>query len=431
MGRAGRPATTSPLRAAGSFVAGQRIGLGLCLVRFGSCASRPTADPARRAAELAREFLIVDGHIDVPYRLHTQRQAGSPLDDVTQATAGGDFDYPRAIAGGLDAPFLSIYTPSEDEQRGVSKQVADELIDLVEDIARRAPEKFALARTAAQVRAAAASGRIALLLGMENGSPLEGRLENLEHFFQRGVRYITLTHGQDNHICDSSYDTRHTHGGLSPFGRVVVRRMNELGILIDLSHVSDDTFWQVLELTRAPAIASHSSLRHFVPGFERNMSDDMLRALARNGGVIQINFGSGFLTRAANEHYFARVAAGQAFAGENDLAPEAEEVQRYLAEQWDPANPFPRADVTDVADHIDHAVQVAGIDHVGLGSDFDGVGDTLPTGLKDVSEYPNLLAELLRRGYSERDIEKICGTNVLRVMERCERVARELSAARP
>ncbi len=397
--------------------------LALVLPCLAACSATPT-DPVARGRELARELVILDGHVDLPYRLHAQKESGQPLDDVGQET-GGDFDYPRALEGGLDAPFLSIYTPAEDEERGTSKELADELIDLVEGLVRAHPDKFVIARTVAEVRRAAAEPRLALLLGMENGSPLEGTLENLDHFHGRGVRYITLCHGQDNHICDSSYDTRHTHRGLSPFGREVVRRMNELGILIDVSHVSDDVFWQVMELSRAPVIASHSSLRHFVPGFERNMSDEMLRALAKNGGVLQINFGSSFLTRAANEHYFQRDRAREGYLDEHRGADGSQELRDFM-ERWEETHPFPFADVTDVADHIDHAVEVAGIDHVGFGSDFDGVGDSLPTGLKDVSQYPNLLAELLRRGYSERDIERICSGNVLRVMEEAERLAREL-----
>ncbi len=388
-----------------------------------ACTSPP---PAERARELARDLILLDGHIDVPYRLHGQKGSGA-MDDVAQRTSGGDFDYPRAVEGGLDAPFFSIFVPAEAEAAGTARELADELIDMVEGIVRAAPEKFVLARTASEVRRAAAGGRIAILLGMENGGPIEGQLGNLDQLFGRGIRYVTLCHGTDNHICDSSYDQTRTHGGLSSFGREVVRRMNELGCMIVVSHVSDDAFWQVLELTRVPVIASHSSLRHFVPGFQRNVSDDMLRALAANGGVVQINFGSAFLTPEANGVSYARWEAEKAFAKERGLAAEAPEVEAFL-EEWDAAHPFPFADVKDVADHIDHAVQVAGIDHVGLGSDFDGVGDSLPTGLKDVSQYPNLIAELLARGYSEDDVEKICSGNVLRVMEAAERAARELQA---
>jgi membrane dipeptidase len=385
-----------------------------------ACASAEPADPLARAKELARRFLIVDGHVDVPYRLHGQDAA--LRDDVGEATADGDFDYPRAVAGGLDAPFLSIYTPAEDEERGKSREVADELIDLVEGIVRKHPDRFVLVRTAFDVRAAVSVGKIAFLLGMENGSPIEGDLANLEHFYRRGVRYVTLCHGRDNHICDSSYDTRHTHSGLSLFGRLVVRRMNELGILVDVSHVSDDAFWQALEITRAPVIASHSSLRHFVPGFERNMSDEMVRAVGKNGGVIMINFGSSFLTSAANDYYTRRERAIDAL---KTTMKEGSAELRQATARWELENPLPRASVRDVANHIDRVVRLAGVDHVGFGSDFDGVGDSLPTGLEDVSKYPNLIAELMRRGYSEGAIEKICGGNALRVLEECERVARE------
>jgi membrane dipeptidase len=374
-----------------------------------------------RAARLARDTLILDGHVDLPMRLWGQSRRGA-VEDVSRRTRGGDFDWERAREGGLDAPFMSIYTPSRTEADGTSKAMADGLIDLVEGLAREHPEKFILARTAAETRSAFRRGKIALLLGMENGSPIAGDLANLVHFFERGVRYITLCHSEDNHICDSSYATTRTHGGLSPFGRQVVRRMNELGVMVDVSHVSDDTFWDVMEITRGPAIASHSSLRHFVPGFERNMSDAMVMRLAQNGGVIQINFGSSFLTAAANAYGEERDAAMAEFERTSGKPRRSPEWLAWRAE-WTRAHPFPFAGVEEVADHIDRVVEIAGIDHVGLGSDFDGVGDSLPFGLKDVSGYPNLIAELLRRGYSDADIEKVCSGNVLRVMEQVERIA--------
>jgi membrane dipeptidase len=397
--------------------------LPLVVVIVAACATRPAADLEALARALTREFVLVDTHIDVPWRLHEEQAAGRPMEDVGERTARGDFDWPRAVEGGLDAAFFSIFTPAECEAQGSSKRLADELIDGVEGLLQAHPERFVLARTAAEVRAAARAGRIALLLGMENGSPLEGSLANLEHFYARGVRYITLCHGEDNHICDSSYDTRHTHRGLTAFGREVVARMNELGILVDVSHVSDDTFWQVLELSRAPVIASHSSLRHFVTGFERNLSDDMVRALGARDGVVQINFGSGFLTEAANGISKTRWEEAERFAKEHGLDGGAPQVEAHMQE-WDGAHPFPFADVQDVADHIERVIRLVGVDHVGFGSDFDGVGPTLPTGLEDVSKYPNLVAELLRRGHSERDIQKICGENLLRVLEAAERVAR-------
>ena len=227
---------------------------------------------------------------------------------------------------------------------------------------------------------------------------------------------------RDNHICDSSYDDRHTAKGLTRFGREVVERMNELGIIIDVSHISDDAFWQVMDLTKAPVLATHSSLRHFTPGFERNMSDEMVRKMAEKDSVVMINFGSSFVTddyrlyedrvrKAVQDH-----CLDHALEAESDAAKEFEREYRE-------SHPRRFADVGDVADHVDRVVELASIDHVGLGSDYDGVGDSLPTGLKDVSCYPNLLAELMKRGYSKRDLEKICGGNAMRVFRAVESCA--------
>jgi membrane dipeptidase len=328
----------------------------------------------------------------------------------------------RAVEGGLSAPFLSIYVPASYETQGGAKAFADKLIDLVEALAAGAPDKFVVARTVAEVREAHEKGKIALLMGMENGSPIEHDLANVDHFYARGIRYITLCHGEDNHICDSSYDKRHTSKGLTPFGREVVARMNDLGILVDVSHISDDSFRDVMAISRAPVIASHSSCRAFTPGFERNMSDEMIRALAAKGGVILINFGSAFLRddiRTKSEPLFAKITEARKAHGWTGSEPEAKEFEKRLEAE----NKVGVADLRDVADHIDHVVGLVGIEHVGLGSDFDGVGDTLPTGLKDVSMYPNLLAELLRRGYSDADLEKICSGNALRVMAAAQRAS--------
>lgn len=379
-----------------------------------------TIDAAARADELAHRFIIVDGHVDVPIRVAGALHEGRDAPPVHDHADDGDFDYPRARAGGLDAPFMSIYTPAELEaEPGASKAFADRSIDFVVGLADAHPDKFALAVTPTQVRENFQRGLISLAMGMENGAPIEGQLANLRHFYDRGIRYITLTHSLDNHICDSSYDTRHTHGGLSPFGREVVAEMNRLGIMIDVSHVSDQSFWQVIELSAVPVIASHSSCRAFTPGFERNMSDEMIVALADKGGVIQINFGSGFLSaayRAAEED--AQAELGELLA-EHQTQWDAPEGKAIIAE-YQATHPMPRVDVYMVADHIDHVVELAGVDHVGFGSDFDGVGDTLPEGLEDVSMYPNLIRVLLERGYTDADIEKICGGNVLRVWQAVE-----------
>ena len=384
----------------------------------------PKPEPLKaKAFRLATETLVVDTHVDVPYRLFEE------MEDISMRTTKGDFDYPRAKAGGLDAPFMSIYVPAELENNG-AKERAEELIRMVEKFEADHPDKFAVARSRADVEAAFAAGKIALPMGMENGAPIEGDLANLKHFAERGIRYITLTHSKNNHICDSSYDTERKWQGLSPFGREVVAEMNRLGIMVDVSHISDDAFYQVMELSQAPAIASHSSCRKFTPGWERNMSDDMIRKLAEKGGVIQINFGSAFLTEAAQLQSTARWDAVRQFAEENGLPEDDERVEAFLDEHR-ATNPTIFADVSDVVAHIDHVVQIAGIDHVGLGSDFDGVGDSLPTGLKDASEIPNLIRGLLEAGYSDDDVRKILSGNLMRVWKEVDDVAARLQAADP
>lgn len=372
---------------------------------------RPTSGGAAAAdpVRIARDNIIVDTHVDVPYRIDA-----TPA-DVARATDSGDFDYPRAVEGGLNAPFMSIYTSTDAADRGESFAVANRLIDLVGAMAAANPDKFAIALSPSDVRAQFAKGLMSLPMGMENGSPLEGKLENVAWFYDRGIRYITLAHGRNNQLSDSSYDETRRWDGLSEFGADVVREMNRLGMIVDVSHLSDAAFYDVLETSAAPVIASHSSARHFTPGFERNMSDDMIRALAEHRGLIMINFGSSFITREANEYSVAR---GKAEAAYKAAHPEASEEfidkefpALYAAEH----GAFPFASLSDVLDHFDHVVDLVGVDYVGIGSDYDGVGDSLPTGLKDVSTYPNLVRGLLDRGYSEQDIVKILGENLLRV----------------
>jgi len=232
-----------------------------------------------------------------------------------------------------------------------------------------------------------------------------------------------LTHSEDNDICDSSYNLgERTHKGLSDFGKEVVLEMNRVGIMVDISHVSDDAFYQIMDVTQVPAIASHSSARHFTPGFERNMSDDMIKRLAKNGGVIQINFGSSFVTQESQDKRKKNSEAVSAFAKENNLESDDSRVKEF-AKKVAIDNPV-FCDVTDVADHFDHVVKLVGIDHVAFGSDYDGVGDTLPYGLKDASTFPNLIYHLLKRGYSEEDIEKICYKNIWRVWKATEEFAK-------
>ena len=403
----------------------------LCLV-FVSCATvKPGPDYSKlsaqellqEATQIAQSTMLVDGHVDLPYRM---KVGGFTLKrevlDVSVRTPDGNFDYPRAKAGGLDAPFMSIYIPAANQAvRGASKALADTLISMTERLATTFPDKFAMAYSPADVQANFAKGLISLPMGMENGAGIEDDLANVKYFHRRGIRYITLTHGKDNLIGDASYDTSATHGGLSVFGEKVVAEMNRVGIMVDLSHVSDRTFRQALAFTKVPVIASHSSVRKFTPGFERNMSDELIEGLAKNGGVIMINFGGAFLDSAytvgtvqVREHVVNWLA-------ENNLSRSDPQAQQYIQDYTSKYTPFPTVD--RVADHIDHVVRLVGIDHVGLGSDFDGVGDSLPTGLKDVSMFPNLFAELLRRGYSKKDLEKICYKNIFRVWEAVENFA--------
>lgn len=368
-------------------------------------------DVVAESRRIAKSSIIVDTHIDVPYRLDAN------WDDISKATDGGDFDYPRVILGGLNAAFMSIYTPAELEAANASLNEAEKLIDLVNGLVRESPEKFAIALSPDDVRQHFAAGLISMPLGMENGSPIEGNLANVQHFFDRGIRYITLAHSLSNHISDSSYDDNKHWSGLSDFGVEVVVEMNRLGIMVDISHVSDDAFWQVIDITKAPIIASHSSARRFTPGFERNIDDDMIKALAANGGVVQLNFGSSFITEAANVYSMAKWDEEKVFLAEHPELDETEASKQFDQQYAMDHGALPYASLDDVLNHFDHVVALVGVDHVGIGSDFDGVGDTLPTGLKDVSSYPNLIAGLLERGYSEQDIRKILGENLLRVWE--------------
>ncbi|MFQ5638389.1 MAG: dipeptidase [bacterium] len=390
----------------------------LVLILLMNCTQKPSApegyDPElyEQAREIAQSTIILDGHVDVPYRLIEE------MEDVSLATAKGNFDYPRAKNGGLDVAFMSIYIPAAyQNERGTSRRHAETLIAMMDSIIAANPDKFARALTPNDVKSNFEKGVISFPYGMENGSAIEDELSNVEYFFNKGIRYITLTHSKKNLICDSSFDADKGWNGFSPFGKEVVAEMNRLGIVVDISHVSDSTFYQALRLSKTPPICSHSSCRYFTPDWERNPDDEMLKALAAKGGVIQINFGSSFLTNEANEYdmkLYARIGEIMAKEGiPNFNHPRiTAEMEKYKKER-----PYPYAKIEDVVDHIDHVVKVAGVEHVGLGSDFDGVGDSLPVGLKSVADYPNIIYHLLKRGYSEQDIEKILSGNVLRVWQ--------------
>ena len=373
------------------------------------------------AEEIAQDSLILDSHIDVPYRLWQQDLAGLEIDDISN-TSNGDFDFIRARKGGLNIPFFSIYLPASTQEEGTSHQMANELIDMIEDIITLHSDKFILIKSVDDLSSITKRNVVGIALGMENGAPLEGDLSRVQYYFDRGIRYITLTHSKTNHISDSSYDENNQWHGLSEFGKNLIEEMNNVGIMIDISHVNDEAFYQAIELSKTPVIASHSSLRHFTPGFQRNVDDAMLNKLAKKGGVIQINFGSNFISQRPRDYInkmnnFLDLTFGQKREGvsEQDITEARKE--------FFTKNPYPFATLDEVIDHFVRVINLVGIDHVGIGSDYDGVGDTLPIGLKDVSTYPKLIQGLLERGYSREDIEKILGGNLIRVWKEVEEYA--------
>jgi membrane dipeptidase len=372
----------------------------------------------KKAEQLCKKYILVDTHIDLPDWLYDE------WFDVTQLSKG-EVDHPRAMKGGLDVAFMSIYTSPGLEGTGKSKIKADSMISLVHKMARTWPDKFYFVRSTSDIEKNIHQDKILLTMGMENGSPVENKLDNLEEFYDKGVRYITLAHYKWNHICDSANDAIRKWNGLSPFGEEVVKEMNRLGMMVDISHVSDSTFYDVIKLSKAPVIASHSCCRVFTPGYERNMSDEMIKELAKNGGVIQIAFASFFLREDIFQQYTDGEDHIKKYLKENNIKSGTDSAWRYEENYWS-ENPLPEATVKDVANHIDHIKNLVGIDYVGLGSDFDGTGGLLPIDLNDVSKYPNLVYELLLRGYSDEEIEKILGGNLLKVWKQVEDVAADM-----
>lgn len=374
------------------------------------------------AIEMAHNTIIVDGHMDLPFRMYNMGHdmRGEVFDFMSRSDAG-NIDYVRAREGGVDAPFMAIYIPAAYQETGGAKGLADTLIMMVERMVDTWPDKLALARSPEEIEANFKKGLLSLPMGIENAAAIEDDLSNIEYFYNKGIRYMTLTHGKDNLVGDSSYDDAETHGGLSDFGKEVVLEMNRLGMIVDVSHITDKTFFDVAEVSKAPIVATHSSVRNFTPGFERNVSDEIIQKLAEKNGMVMITFGGSFLDQAYSDANTAIRTHIQEWLRENNLSYRDEAAQAYIREYA--ADKRPVVHVSKVVDHIDHVVNLVGIDYVGLGSDFDGVGDTLPEGLKDASMYPNIIAELLKRGYSKDDIEKICYKNFFRVWKDVEKVA--------
>ncbi len=395
------------------------LSLALALLATGA----PQADISARAKGIHFSAIVLDTHDDTPQRLFYEKF------DLGHRDAEGHIDIPRMREGGMNAIFFSIWCPGEvNGPRGVQR--AFDLIDSVREQIRLHPKDLALATTAAEVRRAHAEGKIAALMGVEGGHMINNDLGVLRDFAALGVRYMTLTHSINNDWADSSTD-KPVHNGLTDFGKDVVREMNRLGVLVDISHVADKTFYDVLALSRAPVIASHSSCRALCDA-PRNMTDDMIKALAAKGGVIQINYHEGFLSQ---EFRNAVRTLGNEYKQENDALNKkyGENEARIiiegekLSQKYQAAGKLPQVSWERIVDHIDHVVKLVGADHVGLGSDFDGA--EMPQGLEDCSKLPKLTEAMLRRGYSESDIRKILGENTLRVMEQAERVSREMQSA--
>jgi membrane dipeptidase len=395
----------------------------VCVLAFGSPAFAQDA-LLERARQLHREVSVIDGHNDYPWEVRTRAGKDPAALDIRGPQPATMTDIPRLRKGGVGAQFWSVYVPASMAGQAAVTATLEE-IDIVHRMVARYPETFELALTAADVERVFASGRIASLIGMEGGHSIDSSLGALRMFFRLGARYMTLTHGKNVPWADSATDEP-AHRGLTPFGEEVIREMNRLGMMADLSHVSPEVMRHVLRISKAPVIFSHSSARALVD-HPRNVPDDVLRALKVNGGVVMVTFVPSFTTKDG----MAWEAALEAEAArlETQTPGDKAAVERGVS-VWKAAHPQPVVTVADVANHIDHIRTVAGIDHIGYGSDFDGISST-PKGLEDVSMFPVLTAELLRRGYSDGDVKKILGLNLLRVMRAVEAVADGRAKALP
>ena len=403
-----------------------RLRMVLCTL-FLALAVPLTAQDAHmaKALRVLRTTPLVDGHNDLPWAI--RNNAAAPMDvnayDLTKR-APGHTDIPRLRAGMVGGQFWSVYIPGDIKDSGFAK-VQLEQIDIANQVFRKYPSVFQPAFTAAGVRRAFAQKKIGSLLGMEGGHAIENSLGALRAFYDAGARYMTLTHNVTLDWADAGSGEQ-KHGGLTSFGEEVVREMNRLGMLVDLSHTAPSTMSDALNVSEAPVIWSHACARA-ITDVPRNVPDSIIARLPKNGGVLMVTFVPGFLSQRVADYggvQRSRAAELRARFGGDTMA-----FNRAMTE-WQTANPQPRATIQDVADHIDHVKKVAGADHVGIGSDFDGV-DALPVGLEDVSKYPALFAELSRRGWSERDLRKLAGENVLRALAQAERVAARLQKSRP
>src|SRR4051812_40150004 len=376
-----------------------------------------------RARAIQRQSPLVDGHNDYPWALREKAQRNFEKLDIAKPQPSIMTDIRRLRAGGVGGQFWSVYVPVELMGQAAVTATLEE-IDTVHQMMRRYPETFELALTADDVERIFKAGKIASLIGMEGGHSIDNSLAVLRMFYRLGARYMTLTHSKNTAWADSATDDP-KFGGLAPFGEEVVHEMNWLGMLVDLSHVSPDTMDDAIRVSQSPVVFSHSSARALndVP---RNVPDNVLRLLPKNGGVVMVTFVPGFLSPAVAAWNKLQDAERDRLTKQSPS--DAAAVTRGV-DEWTAAHPAPRAMLSQAADHIDHIRQIAGIDHIGLGSDFDGI-TAVPLGLEDVSTYPSLVAELIRRGYKDDEIKKILGQNILRVMRDVERVSKRLQSER-
>jgi membrane dipeptidase len=396
----------------------------LMTITIAETQQKPDAALLERARALHRQVPLIDGHNDYPWavREHVPDRDILKL-DISKPQPAIHTDIARLRAGGLGAQFWSVYVPSEMQgQQAVTATL--EQIDIVHSMVRQWPDAFELALTAADVERIFKAGKIASMIGMEGGHSIDSSLAALRMMYRLGARYMTLTHSRNTPWADSATDTPE-HNGLNAFGEAVIREMNWLGMLVDLSHVSPDTMADAIRVSQAPVIFSHSNARA-IADVPRNVPDDILRLMPNNGGVVMVTFVPQFLAPRVIEHGRLRTAE-QARLREQHKGDDA--AVKAAISAWDTTNPWPRATIADTADHIDHIRKVAGIDHIGIGGDYDGI-TTVPEGLEDVSTYPALTAELLRRGYSDEDVKKILGLNVLRVMREAEKVSARMQKER-
>ncbi|MBN1514739.1 MAG: dipeptidase [Phycisphaerae bacterium] len=410
------------------------FGVSICIL-LGSASGQTTTQPAQpqhdnqkergpvvlteQALEIHRAAIVIDGHNDLPWQIRKLGKSSFDVMDISQPQPRLQTDIPRLKQGGLGGQFWVVYVPPETEHDGTAAAMSLEQFDLIHRMVQRYPDVFELARTADDAERIHKSGKIASFIGIEGGHTIEGSLENLRKFHDLGARYMGLTHTLTTDWADSATDEAR-HGGLAPFGEKVVLAMNRIGMLVDLAHVSADTMRDALRISKAPVLVSHSCA-YGVAAHARNVPDDVLQMLKTNNGLIMINFFPGYADPVG-----ARNMADY-FHVERELHEKYADPAEFKKawKEWNDAHPTPRGNVHTIVDHIDYVAKLIGVDHVGLGSDYDGAG-TMPAQLEDVSGYPYITQELLNRGYGEPDVAKILGGNLLRVLRQAEQTARSL-----